>query len=123
MLDFVTVTQRFNKKGVMESFPSFKVLKSKDLMIRGNAFYAIWDESLQKWTTDEFEAIRIIDEYTKEETRKKCGDSVIPQLLIDADNCLIDKWKKYCQKQCINNYIPLDETLIFSNDEKKRENY
>lgn len=123
MLDFVTVTQRFNKKGVMESFPSFKVLKSKDLMIRGNAFYAIWDESLQKWTTDEFEAIRIIDEYTKEETHKKCGDSVIPQLLIDADNCLIDKWKKYCQKQSINNYIPLDETLIFSNDEKKRENY
>ncbi len=123
MLDFVTVTQRITKKGTIESTPSFRVVKSKDLMIRGNAFYAIWDEEQQKWTTDEFEAIRLIDRYTLTETEKKYGEACIPQLLVDADNCLIDKWKKYCQKQSINNYIPLDETLIFSNDEKKRENY
>ena len=123
MLDFVTVTQRITKKGTIESSPSFRVVKSKDLMIRGNAFYAIWDEEQQKWTTDEFEAIRLIDRYTLTETEKKYGEACIPQLLVDADNCLIDKWKKYCQKQSINNYIPLDETLIFSNDEKKRENY
>lgn len=123
MLDFVTVTQRITKKGTIESMPSFRVVKSKDLMIRGNAFYAIWDEEQQKWTTDEFEAIRLIDKYTLSETERKYGDVCMPQLLVDADNCLIDKWKKYCQKQSINNYIPLDETLIFSNDEKKRENY
>ena len=123
MLDFVTVTQRITKKGTIESMPSFRVVKSKDLMIRGNAFYAIWDEEQQKWTTDEFEAIRLIDKYTLSETERKYGDACMPQLLVDADNCLIDKWKKYCQKQSINNYIPLDETLIFSNDEKKRENY
>ena len=123
MLDFVTVTQRITKKGTIESMPSFRVVKSKDLMIRGNAFYAIWDEEQQKWTTDEFEAIRLIDRYTLSETERKYGDACMPQLLVDADNCLIDKWKKYCQKQSINNYIPLDETLIFSNDEKKRENY
>lgn len=92
-------------------------------MIRGNSFYAIWDETLQRWSTDEFEAIRLIDEATCTFCNDKYGDGAIPMLLIDADNSLVDKWKKYCQKQAIDNYVALDETLIFANTERKRENY
>ena len=123
MLDFVKLTAKMNKTGNVEVSPSFKVIRSKDLMIRGNSFYSIWDENLQKWSTDEFDAINIIDQMTIKYAKEKYGDDAIPQLLINADNCLIDKWKKYCQKQAINNYKALDETLIFSNMEKKRENY
>ena len=123
MLDFVKLTAKMNKTGNVEVSPSFKVIRSKDLMIRGNSFYSIWDENLQKWSTDEFDAINIIDQVTIKYAKEKYGDDAIPQLLINADNCLIDKWKKYCQKQAINNYKALDETLIFSNMEKKRENY
>ena len=122
MLDFVKLTVK-QKNGVLEVIPSFKVIKSKDLMIRGNSFYAIWDEELNKWTTDEFEAIRLIDETTTKYANDNYGDMATPQLLVNADNCLIDKWKKYCQKQSINNYKPLDETLLFSNMERKREKY
>lgn len=124
MLDFVKIIAK-QKNGALEITPSFKVIKSKDLMIRGNAFYAIWDEELNKWTTDEFEAIRLIDDMTIKYTREQYGEAagVIPQLLVNADNCLIDKWKKYCQKQSINNYVALDESLLFSNMERKRENY
>ena len=122
MLDFVKITVK-QKNGVLEVIPSFKVIKSKDLMIRGNSFYAIWDEELNKWTTDEFEAIRLIDETTTKYANDNYGDMATPQLLVNADNCLIDKWKKYCQKQSINNYKPLDETLLFSNMERKREKY
>ena len=123
MLDFVKVSSKLNKSGYMEYAPSFKVIKSKDLMIRGNSFYSIWNDELQRWSTDEFDAIRLIDEMTIKVAREKGGESAVPMLLVDADNCLIDKWKKYCQKQAINNYTPLDETLIFSNMERKRENY
>ena len=122
MLDFVNITTKANKNGVLEATPSFKVIKSKDLMIRGNAFYSIWDETQQSWTTDEFEAIHLIDKMTMDYCSKEMVGAT-PQLLINADNCLIDKWKKYCQKQAINNYKQLDETLIFSNMESKRENY
>lgn len=122
MLDFVTISAK-PKNGVLEVIPSFKVIRSKDLMIRGNTFYAIWDEEFQKWSTDEFDAIRLVDQMTLNYTQEKYGDNAIPQLLINADNCLIDKWKKYCQKQAINNYVPLDESLVFSNMERKRENY
>ena len=122
MLDFVNITTKANKNGVLEATPSFKVIKSKDLMIRGNAFYSIWDETEQSWTTDEFEAIHLIDKMTMDYCSKEMVGAT-PQLLVNADNCLIDKWKKYCQKQAINNYKQLDETLIFSNMERKRENY
>lgn len=122
MLDFINITQKMNKRGEMEVTPSFKVIKSKDLMIRGNSFYAIWDEESMKWSTDEFEAIRLIDDCTKRYSHEHFGDNAIPQLLINADNCLIDKWHKYCQKQSINNYKALDESLIFSNMEFKRDN-
>ena len=122
MLDFVKVTAK-QKNGALEIAPSFKVIKSKDLMIRGNTFYAIWDEGLNKWTTDEFEAIRLIDEDTLEFANDNYGDLASPQLLVNADNCLIDKWKKYCQKQSINNYVALDESLLFSNMERSRDKY
>lgn len=122
MLDFVSITTK-SKNGVVEVSPSFKVIKSKDLMIRGNSFYAIWDENLNKWTTDEFEAIRLIDECTINYCNENGNDLTTPQLLVNADNCLIDKWKKYCQKQSINNYTPLDESLLFSNMERSREKY
>lgn len=123
MLDFVKISCKLNKAGVMEVIPSFKVIRSKDLMIRGNSFYSIWDDELQKWSTDEFDAIRLIDQMTLNYANENYGDKASPQLLVNADNCLIDKWKKYCQKQAINNFTPLDETLIFSNMERKRENY
>lgn len=123
MLDFVKISAKVNRNGILEVIPSFKVIRSKDLMIRGNSFYAIWDEELQKWSTDEFDAIRLIDELTLSYAKDKHGDNAVPQLLIDADNSLIDKWKKYCQKQAINNYVALDETLIFSNMKRARENY
>ena len=121
MLDFVKITVK-HKNSSVEITPCFKVIRSKDLMIRGNSFYAIWDEELQRWSTDEFDAVRLIDEMTMKLVEDNHLDG-IPQLLVNADNCLIDKWKKYCQKQAINNYVPLDETLIFSNMEKKRDNY
>ena len=123
MLDFLSMTTKMNKQGTLEVFPSFKVIRSKDLMIRGNSFYAIWDEVNQQWSTDEFDAVRLIDEETLKYVEEKYKDNATPLLLVNADNCLIDKWNKFCQKQTINNYKALDETLIFDNMEKKRENY
>lgn len=120
MLDFIKFVTKY-KNGVAELSPSFKVVKSKDLMIRGNSYYAVWDEKKCRWTTDEFEAIKIIDEYTLAETGKREG--VIPQLLVDSDNGMIDKWHKFCDKQSINNYVALDETLIFSNTQTDRKTY
>ena len=122
MLDFVDVVMK-QKRGAYEIEPCFKVIRSKDLMIRGGSFYAIWNEKENRWTTDEFDAINLIDQCTLDVSDEKYDAHIPRKLLREADNGLIDKWKKYCQKQAIDNFKQLDETLIFSNMTAKRSNY
>ena len=126
MLDFISFTHK-NKDGMIKVTPSFQVIKSKDLMIRGNSFYAIWDENRDKWSTDPFDAIRIIDQCTIKYTEEHFGENsippAVPQLLRDSSTGVIDHWHKYCKNQTIDNFTVLDETLIFSNMDAKRENY
>ena len=63
MLDFLQIATRKSKKGVVELYPKF-VLKtrSNDLMIRGGYFYAIWVEDRGLWSTDEMDAVHLIDQ-------------------------------------------------------------
>lgn len=44
MIDFLRIATRTGKHGVIEVYPNFIITKSKDLMIRGSDFYAIWLE-------------------------------------------------------------------------------
>jgi DICT domain-containing protein len=60
-VDFYQIKERSTKSGTIEVFPDFKVKRSKDLMIRGKSFYAIWDEERGLWSTDEYDVQRLID--------------------------------------------------------------
>ena len=70
MIDFLMVSTRSPKKDIIEIYPKFVVKKSSDLMIRGGDFYAIWIEEKGLWSTDEQDAIQLIDkaldDYAKE---------------------------------------------------------
>lgn len=125
MLDFMTISPRMTRNG-WEIVPKFKMTRSKDLMIRGGDFYAIWDEERQMWSTDEQDVIRMIDDaltkYAKE-NKDRVGDYPTIKYMWDSDTGMIDKWHKYCQKQCRDSYVMLDEELIFANTEISREKY
>ena len=54
-MDFFRVKQKDAGKNRIEIYPDFSVGKSKDLMIRGKSFYAIWDEEKGLWSTDEYD--------------------------------------------------------------------
>lgn len=60
-MDFYTIGTREAKNGVLEIFPDFRVGRSKDLMVRGRSFYAIWNEEAGLWSTDEYDVQRLID--------------------------------------------------------------
>lgn len=126
MLDFLRIGQRTNKK-VVEVYPKFIIVKSKDLMTRGSDFYAIWDESVKLWSTDEYRAAEIIDseldKYVKERKEDFEGQPVRVMHMWDADSGSIDRWHKFVKNQMPDFYKPLDERLIFSNDETTRESY
>lgn len=126
MVDFFTIATRFKTNGTMEIFPKFIIKKSKDLMIRGGDFYAIWIEERGMWSTDEEDVIKLIDDALRE--YKKANKDSIPGsakvlYMWDAGSGMIDSWHKYCQKQCRDNFNMLDEKLIFSNTPIKKEDY
>lgn len=126
MLDFLIISTRSPKKGTVEIYPKFIIKKSKDLMIRGGDFYAIWDEKKGLWSTDEDDALRMIDRELDAYRTEKEGEfeGIIKVLhMWDAGSGMIDAWHRYCQKQMRDNFHMLDENLIFSNTETSKKDY
>lgn len=125
MLDFLMISRRSTKKGV-EIYPKFIIKNSTDLMIRGGDFYAIWIDEKGLWSTDEQDAIRLIDKelenYYNEHAQYLDG-TVSVKYMWDAESGTIDSWHKYCQKQMRDSYHTLDESLIFSNTKTTKEDY
>lgn len=126
MLDFVNVTIKIPKKNECVLFPTFKIINSKDLMIRGKSFYAVWNESKGLWSTDEFDIQRLVDPMIKEAAEKVSKEhpelSVDTMYLVDSSN---KKWNDYLTyvKSMPDNYHELDTKIIFSNTDVKKEDY
>lgn len=125
MLDFLRVTHRPGKRGVTEIYPKFVITKSKDLMIRGSDFYAVWLEDRGLWSTDEQDVLQLIDRELNAyaEEHKEMFESFRVLHMWDAESGMIDSWHKYCQRQMRDNYHTLDEELIFANTPVRKENY
>ena len=95
-------------------------------MIRGGDFYAIWVEERGLWSTDEQDALRLIDQELDKyaEENKHIFDSQVKVLhMWDSENGMIDRWHKYCQKHMRDDFHMLDEKLIFSNSETNKKDY
>lgn len=126
MIDFLMISSRSKKNGVIEIYPKFIIKKSSDLMIRGGDFYAIWMEERGLWSTDEQDALQLIDKeldiYAKE-NKEKFDAHVKVLHMWDAESGMIDSWHKYCQKQMRDNFHTLDDKLIFSNTDTTKEDY
>lgn len=126
MIDFMTISTRTTKSGGVEIYPKFIIKRSTDLMIRGGDFYAVWLEERGMWSTDEQDALDLIDKeldkYVKE-YQEKYGGSPRALFMRDADSGMVDKWHKYCQSQLRDNYHMLDEQLIFSNTPPRKKDY
>ena len=129
MIDFLRISTRSRKRGVIEIYPKFIIpttKKSSDLMIRGGDFYAVWMEDQGLWSTDEGDALRLIDQeldkYAKENEGRYEGDVRVLHMW-DSESGMIDVWHKYCQKQLRDSFHMLDEKLIFANTEVTKKDY
>lgn len=126
MLDFLKICQSATKKNLVEIYPKFLIKKSSDLMIRGSDFYAIWDEKSGLWSTDEEVALSMIDKELEDyyiSHKAEFDSPAVVKYMWDADSGMIDKWHKYVQHQLRDSFHPLDENIIFSNTETKKEDY
>lgn len=123
MLDFVTIKHMDTKKGV-SVYPEFEVSKSNDLMIRGKNFYAVWDDRIKMWSTDETVVRDIVDEmiFDYAEEHFPNPEGVQLQLMKNFSSNKWVEWQKYC-KSLPDNYHELDSKIIFSNTKIGKRDY
>lgn len=120
-MDFYRICVKEKKDSPPELYPDWIVGRSKDLMVRGRSFYAIWDESKGLWSTDEYDVQRLVDEdlhnYAEEH-----GNGYTIRSLKSFNTQIWSSFRKYMQNISDNSH-PLDEKLIFANTEVKKTDY
>lgn len=96
-------------------------------MIRGSDFYAFWNEKENTWSTSEQDLVKAVDaelDAFAEKNKDRFADSRVHILhMWDAESGSIDIWHRYCQKQMRDNFKPLDNELVFSNQKTTKEDY
>lgn len=127
MLDFLMISTRRKKNNVVEIYPKFIIKKSEDLMIRGGDFYAVWVDDKGTWSTDEQDALMLIDReldtYAESHKADFAGSDVYVLHMWDSSSGMIDQWHKYCQRQLRDNFVELDFKLTFMNTPSNKSNY
>lgn len=128
MLDFIKIKVKKNKDNSIEVAPDYICSKKvTDLMIRGGAFYGVWDEEAGMWSRDEYDASRLVDNelwLKVDELKKRYGtdrDYIVKTMSSFSTSKLSD-WKKYL-KACPDHYHSLDDTVTFRDQEVVKEDY
>jgi energy-coupling factor transporter ATP-binding protein EcfA2 len=130
-MDFleIIVKKALNKSknrpaGTVEIYPDFKVCKSKDLMVRGRSFYAIWDEAQGAWLTDEMEVVRLVDKELFDYRDKYLSDEthVNIRTLSSYSTGAWNQWIKFIRSMP-DNYHPIDDKILFANDNITKTSY
>lgn len=121
-MDFVRIIAKETKKGI-DIHPDFQVHRSKDLMVRGNKFYAIWDEKAGVWSTDEYDVRRLVDEEMDEVASKYADREDISIKRMESFSS--QSWNNFQQyvKKLSDNSHQLDENLTFANTDISKNSY
>ncbi len=125
-MDFFQIKERSMKKGAIEIYPDFKVSRSKDLMVRGKSFYAIWDDEKGLWSTDEYDVQRLVDqelfEYQKKLQEVTSDNMVRAKYMNDFSTNSWQQFRNY-MNHISDNAHQLDTNLTFLNTEVKKKDY
>ena len=125
-MDFFKIREReggTQKKPVLEIYPEFQNIRSKDLMIRAKSFYAIWNPETGLWSTDEYDVQRLVDKDLREyETTTTGYLEVKKKYLVNFSNSTWLQFRNWLA-HLSDSYHQLDEKLTFANTEVKKEDY
>ena len=124
-MDFYQIKERSSKKGNVEIYPEFKVGRSKDLMVRGKTFYAIWDEEKGLWSTDEYDVQKIVDSAIIQYKNDRYTTSDVSVTLKTMSDFSSNSWLSFRNyiTHVSDNSHQLDTKLIFKNMDVKKSDY
>jgi len=124
-MDFYEIKERALKSGTTEVRPAWRVLRFKDLMIRGKSFYAVYNPETHFWSTEEYDLMRIVDADVArrfEEASERVDGSVWARYLGDYDSKTYSDYKAWMSK-LPDVYHPLDGGILFADQIPRREDY
>ena len=124
-MDFFTIGLKKSRENGNVMFPDFKVTCSKDLMTRGHAFYAIWDEEAGIWSTSEFRLCELIDNELRDKYEEINSEANQVNSVRYLSNYSSGSWKDYKNyvASLTDNYYDLDSKVIFADEQIKLEDY
>lgn len=123
-MDFCKIEMKEGKNGT-EVYPDFVVGRSEDLMVRGKAFYAVWDERTGLWSRDEYDIQKIVDEQLQKyvtEHQDALGPKYHVKRLRSFNSNEWVKFRKFMYS-IDNNGHDLDEIITFRNTEVRKKDY
>ena len=137
MYDFLRVSKRWDNKLQRNVYtPSFEINKPavKDLLVRGQKFYAIFNPDTGLWETDDSKAVTMIDEQVEKYVRETESAAYLEdpdhapiiRRISDTSSGLIKVWHAFCEKDYRpewNEKFKLNQKIMFSNTEPKRSDY
>jgi hypothetical protein len=118
-MDFIRIGTK-QTKDTLQTEVSFTTHPApKDLMIRGGRFYAVWDEEVGFWTTNEYRLYELVDRLIREYSN---DTGASPRYMSDYNSKVLTTFRNYCHDMP-DVYSPLDSSLTFANTRTKRDDY
>lgn len=117
-MDFYKLRTKRSKEGLIV-YPDFLVQSSKDLLIKGRSFYAVWDEARGLWSRNEMDVARMVDAALYSEADKLDG---IPLLMSSYESRSWTSYKNYISSLDDSN-VDLDLSLTFADEAPDRHKY
>lgn len=124
-MDFYQFRTKQTRNGTTELYPGFTVGRSTDLMVRGGNFYAIWNEQLGLWSTDEYDVARLVDDELYAYAKAAEEKNGLPLIVKNMGNFETGSWSNFQRfiSQVSDNSHQLDQNLTFANTEVKKSDY
>ena len=117
-MDFYKLKIKRTKEAVLV-YPDFIVKSSKDLIVKGHAFHAVWDEEKGLWSRDEMDVARMIDADLMRMADEIGGD---PLLMSSYESKSWTSYKQYISS-LDDSDVELDQFLTFADDVPDRKKY
>ena len=125
-MDFYKIVTTENRKGKLETYADFNTNDVKDILFRGRAFHAVWDEEAKLWNKKDTRVVQIVDRdiWKAVNELKEKGVTASPRLMSSFKS---QSWKDFLTytKSMSDNLpnVQLDSKIIFANQETKRSDY
>lgn len=121
-MDFFTIKETVGRGNIIV-YPDFKICRSKDLMVKGSKFCAIWDEEAGLWSTDIYDAQKLIDKELSDYVAKMNPEKKVKVNYLSSFNTR--SWTTFLSyiSTLGDNYKVLDKTITFADTKTSKSDY